>query len=319
MATLSSLLRRYRKQANLTQKQLSERMNFHHSVISRVERNNSGYLPSNDFIETFSKSLNLSTYEKRNLKFALETARDEHKTEPIKISTLYISPSLKWVFLITFIFIGILTTYYFLYAPSPAPTVNSYEHYQRIPIGGVLYNNDFENQVISDWAKLNNGTWDIFDIGNNYAVGVRDQDPDAIPNIYLRASDEWVNYSVTIDVEFTSGLFEQIYIVVRSARDPNCSGYRIGGNRLGVSIFRFDIINNMCEGETIAEDIHYPLISGEYNMRVDVVGNKIQYFINDELILSASDSNYLKGGFGFLAYQVKEAYFDNIVVTKIGE
>ena len=125
---------------------------------------------------------------------------------------------------------------------------------------------------------------------------------------------------MSVDVVFTSGVYEQIYLVVRSARQPNCSGYRIGGNRLGVSIFRFDDTPDSCEGEVLAENVHFPLLSGQrYAMRVEVSGDEIRYYIDNELVLSANDAKYPKGGLGFLAYQVKEAFFDNLLVTKLGE
>lgn len=323
MATLHTLLSKYRKRSGFTQKELSKKIHFSHSVISRVERAGSGYIPSKTYIDTFSKEVKLNKKEKTDLYQAFEDAQKGYNQQGISNTEFRFSTTFQFV-LIFFIFLFGFGFMYFNRNNSVSsveifPTTNPSTKYQNTAINGILYSSNFENQVISGWKKLNNGDWDIFRIGGNYSLGVQNQDPDAIPNIYLSASKNWVNYSVKVDVEFTSGRFEQIYIVVRSSQEQNCSGYRIGGNRLGVTIFRFDTINNMCDGQTIAEDIHFPLSSGRYAMQVEVIGDQIQYFINDKLVLTAMDKNYPQGGFGFLAYEVKEAYFDNVVVTKLGE
>ncbi|MFN3491672.1 MAG: hypothetical protein ACK40V_05585, partial [Anaerolineales bacterium] len=250
---------------------MSKRINFHYSVISRVERFGSGYIPSKTYVDAFCKELKLTKKEKEDLYQALEGAQKGYTAPTTSNTESRFSPTFQFVILFLIILFGFGFVYFngnnFISDIEIYPTADSFTKYQNTAINGVLYSNNFENQVVSDWKKLNNGTWDIFNTGNNYALGVRNQDPDAIPNIHLRASDGWINYSIKVDVEFTSGPFEQIYIVVRSSMTQNCSGYRIGGNRLGVSIFRFDVINNMCDGETIAEDIHFPLYSGSYAMR----------------------------------------------------
>ncbi len=318
MAELSLLLRSHRQKAGLTQKQLAERINFSHSVISRVERSQSGYLPSDDFIAIFGQELDLDEAEKSALNQALKLARGRpeqgipRRFWKIPIPGRWLAAGLLgWV-------LGLALLYWFFF---PAQSVSaSYAHYTAIPVGGELYASDFEKGDLSAWKNLNNGRWEIFVVGGNHALGVRDQDPDAVPNAYLLASDDWVNYTLDVDVVFTSGLYEQIYLVVRSARQPNCSGYRVGGNRLGVSIFRFDNTPDSCEGELLAENVHFPLLSGQhYAMRVEVMGNEIKYYIDDALVLSATDPKYPKGGLGFLAYQVKEAFFDNLKIIKVGE
>ncbi|GAB4487570.1 MAG: hypothetical protein Fur0016_01570 [Anaerolineales bacterium] len=108
--------------------------------------------------------------------------------------------------------------------------------------------------------------------------------------------------------------------MARSARQPNCSGYRAGGNRLGVSIFRFDDLGGDCQGETLAENPTYPLRSGTpYNLRLEVRGAEIRFFVNGQPAAQARDEKYPQGGLGLLAYQVQMAYFDNVVVTKLGK
>lgn len=318
MIDLSTLLRNHRQKAGLTQKQLAERINFSHSVISRVERSHSGYLPSDDFIAIFCQELGLDEAEKSALNQALQSARRKPEQEAVPRPVRFAFPW-KWLAVGSLtLALGLVALYGFFFPPQPVSA--SYAHYTEIPVDGVLYADDFENRSLSDWKNLNNGRWEIFDVAGNRALGVRNQDPKAVPNAYLLISDDWVDYAMSVDVVFTSGVYEQIYLVVRSARQPNCSGYRIGGNRLGVSIFRFENTPDSCDGEVLAENIHYPLLSDKpYTMRVEVVGSEIKYYINNELVLGANDTKYPQGGLGFLAYQVKEAYFDNLQIIKIDE
>jgi hypothetical protein len=213
--------------------------------------------------------------------------------------------------------IALLSMLLLLFAFRPGLSASARQYLQTAP-GGILFKADFENGDRAGWKNLNNGRWDIFELAGNHVFGVRGQDPAAVPNAYLLASEDWTDYSFGSDVVFQSGTFEQIFLVVRSQRKENCTGYRVGGNRLGVSIFRFDPVNG-CDGEVLAEDIHYPLIEGRaYRMRVDAVGSRIRYYIDERLILEAVDAVYPKGGLGFLAYQVKSAAFDNIAVVKKG-
>lgn len=318
MADLSTLLRNHRQKAGLTQKQLAERINFSHSVISRVERSYSGYLPTDDFIAIFCLELGLDEAEKFALNQAVQSARRKPEQEAAPRPGRF---SFSWKWLASGVLastLGLAAFYGFFFPPKPISASSA--HYAEIPVGGVLYASDFENRSLSEWKNLNNGRWEIFATDENHALGVRDQDPEAVPNAYLLISDDWADYALSVEVVFTSGVYEQIYLVVRSARQPNCSGYRIGGNRLGVSIFRFDDTPDSCEGEVLAENLHFPLLSGQrYVMRVEVVGNEIKFYIDDVLVLSATDAKYPKGGLGFLAYQVKEAYFDNLQIIKIGE
>jgi WD40 repeat protein/DNA-binding XRE family transcriptional regulator len=56
--TLGELLKRYRQEADLTQKELAEMMGYHNSVVSRVERGDQE--PTLDYLETFGKVMCLA-------------------------------------------------------------------------------------------------------------------------------------------------------------------------------------------------------------------------------------------------------------------
>lgn len=322
MTDLAALLRRYRKRAGLTQKGLARRIHFHHSVISRTETPGSGYLPSETYLEAFGQGLELSAAEQKSLQMALEASRQASPSPQTgadvsawRVSRYFVPSLVLAVFLV---FVGLYLTAVLL--PSISSAASAPAAYRAVPVGGALYVDDFEDREFSNWRNLNNGRWEILSLEGGFGLGVQDQPPESVPNAYLLLSDDWVDYAFSVDVIFQSGQYEQIYLVARSARQPNCSGYRAGGNRLGVTIFRFDDMGGDCQGETLAENPAYPLRSGEpYNLRLEVSGATIRFFVNDQLVVESSDSKYPKGGLGLLAYQVKMAYFDNVIVTKLGK
>lgn len=321
MTDLAALLRRYRKRAGLTQKGLAGRIHFHHSVISRTETPGSGYLPSEVYLEAFGQGLELAESERESLRVALAASRQAGSLPqaaeiPVWRVSRYFVPILALaVFLL---FVGIYLTAVFLSSASRAASAPA--NYRAVPAGGLLYVDDFEDGEFSNWRNLNDGRWEILTLEGGFGLGVQDQPLASVPNAYLLVSDDWVDYAFSVDVVFQSGEYEQIYLVARSARQPNCSGYRAGGNRLGVTIFRFDDIGGDCQGETLAENPAYPLRSGApYNLRLEVRGAEIRFFVNDQLAAQARDEKYPQGGLGLLAYQVKMAYFDNVVVAKLGK
>ncbi len=313
MSKLSTLLRQHREQANLSQKKLAKRINFSHTVISRTEKDNGGYIPSDNYLEIFCKELNLSETDKIALYKALSFERVPQQGLFNLISNHFSrTTSILILLLVIAMMFGFwLVTNPIAHAENPLFEASQYGK-------DILYANDFENGNLSAWRSLNDGQWEIVKYNNSLGLGVQNQNPDFIPNIYLLSSDDWINYSFSTDVIFESGPYEQIYLVVRTAQQPNCSGYRIGGNRLAVSIFRFDDFGYACKGVALAENADHPLISGvPYQLRVDVYKNEIKFFINNELVLYAVDNKYPSGGISLLAYQVKFAQFDNMIVTQL--
>ena len=317
MALLPTLLRRYRNRAGLTQKALAEQIHFSHTVISRTEQLDGHYVPSGIYLTTFARALGLSQAEEEELQQAARAVLGiSHlgSTQVPSEQPPQVKPENKrlpvWIGLGLTI-VGLLLVLGFRSLVSESARL-----YRQTAEGDLLYQGTFDDGKMTGWKNLNNGRWGIFEVNGNNALGVRDQDPDAVPNAYLLSSEDWTDYTFSTQVVFESGVYEQIFLVVRSQRQPNCTGYWVGGNRLGVSIFRFDPING-CDGEVLAEDIHFPLEAGRmYTMQVEAIGDRIRYYVDGQLILEAQDDTYPQGGVGFLAYQVRSAYFDQVEVRK---
>lgn len=317
MARLPTLLRQYRNRAGLTQKVLAERIHFSHTVISRTEQLDGHYVPSGIYLTTFARALGLSQTEEEELQQAARAVLGiSHLGSKPVISEPPPQVKKKNKRLPVWVGLGLTMVVLLLVLGFRTMVSASARLYRQTAEGGLLYQGTFDDGKMTGWKNLNNGRWGVFEVNGNNALGVRDQDPDAVPNAYLLSSEDWTDYSFSTQVVFESGVYEQVFLVVRSQRQSNCTGYRVGGNRLGVSIFRFDPVNG-CDGEVLAEDIHFPLEEGKmYEMEVEVIGNRIRYYVDRQLILEAQDDTYPKGGVGLLAYQVRSAYFDEIDVWK---
>ncbi|PKO19256.1 MAG: hypothetical protein CVU39_01510 [Chloroflexi bacterium HGW-Chloroflexi-10] len=331
MTKISTLLKTYRVKSGLTQKQLASRMNFNHTVISRIENQENGYLPTIAYVQKFCNALELAEDDRLIIQAAYEKALMEHKQQEISeqnqptedlISTLlqkqstnipaFSKKKIPLGSLLISIMLLLFSVWYYLQLSGKTEKKNLVSNFSP---GTLLYAENFEDHSTEGWENLNIGQWEIMDRNGNSALAIQPPNPEAVPNAFLTQSLTWKDYVMDVDVVFRSGSFEQVYLVVRNAgRENNCTGYRIGGNRLGVAIFRFDP-KDQCLGETLAENSNFSLVDGNtYHMRVEVVGELIRYYINDELVLEASDSTYPQGGIGLLGYQVQWVTFDNIFV-----
>lgn len=181
----------------------------------------------------------------------------------------------------------------------------------------ILYEENFESGKADGWLNVNAGEWVVFQNNGNTVYGVRDQPADLIPITFLENSALWQDYSVETEVMFESGELEQIYVTGRTGKGADCTGYRFGGNRYGISIFRLDP-RATCQGETLAEVSNYPLVPNRlYKMKLEFEDAQIRAYIDDELVMTVEDSVYPRGGIALSAFQVKWAYFDNIQVAAL--
>lgn len=329
MNQLAYLLKMHRKKSGLTQKELGAQISFNHTVISRAENPDSGYLPTRAYIQQFHLALHLTEEEIAEIDRIYEQALAERAGEPFLENNDPASVAQKqlkgllavrglfgklgnraWLLGVVFVLIVILAVLW-------KEKVFA-EHYVRFAAPGtVLYANTFENSQMDEWEYLNFGKWEVFEREGNKVFGVIEPDPQDIPYAFLTHSAKWDDYRVNVDVAFESGVFEQVYLVMRGAGGESCTGYRIGGNRLGMEMFRFEPRGGECKGEVLDRNYRFPLKSGQkYHMRVDVEGPNIRCFVNDELVLQALDTMYTEGGIGLQAYEVRWGYFDNLQVIK---
>ncbi len=188
-------------------------------------------------------------------------------------------------------------------ADEPSASITAQSTPTDIPNFTYLLREDFEDGKADDWLSVNDGIWSIFDDNGNTVYGVSDQPADDIPIAYYSESDNWENYAFETEFIFESGRLEQIWLNVRTGA-ADCTGYSIGGNRYGLQIFRLDP-KSTCQSETLAE-LNYPLIGGRrYKIRVEAQGSEIRAYLDDELVMTATDNTYPRGGINLAAYEVK--------------
>jgi hypothetical protein len=186
-------------------------------------------------------------------------------------------------------------------------------------ITGVLFEDNFDEGKTSNWINVNDGYWTAWQQGDekNWVYGVQNQPSDFIPTSFLAISKNWTNYKFETEVMFESGMLEQIYIIFRTIGGADCTGYRFGGNRYGLALDRLDP-RGKCESQNLGQISNYPLVSNrKYNLSIEVSGKQIRCFIDGQLLISAQDDTYPKGGISIQAYEVKWAYFDNMKAYSI--
>jgi len=69
--------------------------------------------------------------------------------------------------------------------------------------------------------------------------------------------------------------------------------------------------------ETLAE-LKAAYVQGQPEVwALEAIGNTLNFYVNDELILEATDSTYVKGKVGFLVYAQSGVFFDNLSITDL--
>ena len=125
--------------------------------------------------------------------------------------------------------------------------------------------------------------------------------------------DEWENYAFMFSMNFNRAEELNMRALARSTADGTYS-----------IIFSSDMVR--LEKSVQAEDI--ALTSAEYEfkperiyeIRIDVQGEYINVFINDEQVIGFTDveSPHTRGGVGFETFN-SEVYIDEIIVESLGD
>jgi len=194
--------------------------------------------------------------------------------------------------------------------PVPLPDVAPWKQ------GTILYEENFENGRADGWLEVNDGKWDLWQVNGNWVYGVRDQPPQYILTTFLDQSKSWQDYGVELQFMFQTGQLEQTWFTLRTGA-ATCTGYNFGGNRYGLTLARFDPRQN-CDSTQLGSVPNYPLVSNRlYKLRMEVLGNEIRCYLDDQLVIRATDSVYPKGGLAMASYQVEWGWFDNIRVYSV--
>ena len=172
----------------------------------------------------------------------------------------------------------------------------------------ALFIDTFEDGNANGW-EVQYGNWSV----------ITDNDP----LVYYQSSTKegrtwagspsWTDYAV------------EALVKVENFNGSNCAfvcaRYKDGNNYYAASLYNNSggklQIRRKVKGSTkILTSKPFPLTTGIwYKIKLEVTGEQIKMYVNDELELTATDSSLTSGGIGLIAYKTQTKY-DDIVVTE---
>ena len=171
---------------------------------------------------------------------------------------------------------------------------------------GMLMVDGFDYSNTGDWNNLS-GEWEISD-----GILRMTNKNKGRSMLQYTGGLTWSNYTVEADVQVTD-----------SSDKERCSGILFRGDLEFKNVYAFRFKRNnaleLCkweEGSFASIKIwDYTTIPDEvYRMKVSANGNKLTFYINDELIDTVEDTSFLRGTVGLYAYYAP-IKIDNILVT----
>ncbi|MBU2710702.1 family 16 glycoside hydrolase [Zooshikella harenae] len=185
---------------------------------------------------------------------------------------------------------------------------------------------NYETQhLISNWWSVSEGTtlapakWQssagiLYDNSNIYGLPIDFTDlRKAGSVIYYPAGKLWDNYE--IHLQLRSGDDDALGVVFRM-QDPQ-HYYRFEWNKAGN--YR-RLVRRMGEAYTLLAETNEPYIQGHwYNVIINVNGNQIEIFLDDQLVFQEVDSTFSKGTIGFYTWANYGSQFKDVTVYPILE
>ena len=214
-------------------------------------------------------------------------------------------------------------------APTAEETILAEEVTRPAPIvasnGEILLSQDFESGEAPDWHDISFLPVQVVVLrdGNN-VLALRQ----GVEALYDPAWD-WASADYRLEADIMVMDLNAGTSVGFNARvaGPNpsgyCQGYRAELGQAFTAVHLVTVPENTCDSvwqyDTLAND-SFLLAPGEWHhLRLDVVGNRLRLYIDDELTLATADpeNTYPSGGIGLIAFETREAYADNILITDL--
>lgn len=213
-------------------------------------------------------------------------------------------------------------------SPNPAAADGAAATPTILASTAVLLSEDFESSPTQAWRSVsgfsNPAVARLAD--GNHALQIR-QDVDALysPSWNFEVSDYWVEADVmVVDLQPDTSIGWNVRMVSQNSIGY-CQGYRaeIGQDYSALhlitapgencdSIWNYETLNN---GEFI-------LNAGEWHrLRLDIMGNRLHFYIDGDLVLTATDQvdRYPGGGVGIIVFESQEAYADNVLIMSLAK
>jgi hypothetical protein len=145
-----------------------------------------------------------------------------------------------------------------------------------------LFDTTFEETSLPDGLDIQYGTYDIVDGVLNYEV----QNGGFL---VIPSGGDWTDYALEVEMEIVAG---SVWLQVRTSGDL-CSGYylSISPNQNRIDLSYADADCNF----TVLEETTFSTSGAQFVARLDVNGEQIRAYIDDDLILEATDSRVAVG------------------------
>jgi len=171
-----------------------------------------------------------------------------------------------------------------------------------------LFSADFDDDVIPDALNIQYGTYEINDGQLDYTVSNGGF-------LVIPSGIDWTDYAIETQLTILDG---SVWIQARTDVDL-CSGYYLTLNP-AENIIDLSLSDRDCNFTVLDTADGLTVPEGAFTVRVDVMGENIRAYLDDELILSATDAQFASGYPTINVFPTDETahiLFDSILVTAL--
>lgn len=172
---------------------------------------------------------------------------------------------------------------------------------------GTLYSHNFDDGQAAGWVATT-GSWSVVQDNGNYVYSQTSSNEGRTS----AGSQAWTDYTVEAQVKIDSFNGTNRTYVAGRYQDGNnfyaASLYNSGGGVL-------ELRKKVSGSSTTLATTNYALSTGVwYSVKLILSGSSISMYVNNQLVLTASDSSLTSGAVGLIAYKTA-AKFDNVIVS----
>lgn len=172
---------------------------------------------------------------------------------------------------------------------------------------GTLYSHNFDDGQAAGWVKTS-GSWSVVQDNGNYVYSQTSSNEGRTS----AGSQAWTDYTVEAQVKIDNFNGTNRTYVAGRYQDGNnfyaASLYNSGGGML-------ELRKKVSGSSTTLATTNYALSTGVwYTVKLILSGTSISMYVNNQLVLTASDSSLTSGAVGLITYKTA-AKFDNVIVS----
>lgn len=201
--------------------------------------------------------------------------------------------------------------------PTPTPTPVPFAELVNLGMteGEVLFEDDFESGNAAQWSPYW-GVWQVVDEdgveGNKVFYG---KSGEIITPIW--ASREWTNYQLDTRMRILDlpDAESGVFLHVRSPNAMGCPTYELGFSQTGVGLNYYDVTCSLARDLGYSEVV--PLRNEWMDLRVAVVDSRLLVYLDQQLLIDATDDEVPNGGLRMMSWKDAEVYIDDLRVVEL--